>query len=98
MNDIQLTYKEFYLYVIIGGAILGALFGLIPLILGRRRNKARLGLYGFLASIVAGALAPLFAIIVTAIFSWVITRGGTSVQTNGTDSAAGSPAPNSDPE
>lgn len=74
MNDIELTYREFYLYVIIGGAILGALFGLIPLILGRKKNKSRLGVYGFLASIVAGAFAPLLAIIVTAIFSWMIIK------------------------
>ena len=74
MNDVELTYREFYLYVIIGGAILGALLGLIPLILGRRRGKARLGMYGFVASIVAGALAPLLAIIVTAVFSWMIMK------------------------
>ncbi len=74
MNDIELTYREFYLYVIIGGAILGALFGLIPLILGRRRNKARLGMYGFLASIVSGGIAPLLGIIVAAIFLWLIVK------------------------
>ena len=86
MNDIALTYRELYIYVIIGGAILGALFGLIPLILGRRRNKARLGMYGFLASIVTGALAPLFAIIVVAIFSWMIVKDK-PVQTNGVNGA-----------
>jgi hypothetical protein len=87
MNDIELTYREFYIYVIIGGAILGALFGLVPLILGRRRDKARLGLYGFLGSIVAGALAPLFAIVVAAIFSWIIVKGS-SAQTNGAGGTA----------
>jgi hypothetical protein len=75
MNDIELTYRQFFIYVVIGGAILGAIFGAIPLILGRRRNKARLGLYGFIASIVSGAIAPLLAIIVTAIFSFVILKG-----------------------
>lgn len=74
MNDIELTYREFYLYVIIGGAILGALFGLVPFVLGRRRNKSRLGLYGLLASIVAGGIAPLLAIIAAAIFSWMIVK------------------------
>ncbi|HUR98664.1 MAG TPA: hypothetical protein VMZ26_11420 [Pyrinomonadaceae bacterium] len=97
MNDIELTYREFYLYVIIGGAILGALFGLIPLILGRRRNKARLGLYGLLASIVAGALAPLFAIVVAAIFSWIIAKGK-PMQTDGADRTSGDTTANSDPE
>jgi MFS family permease len=74
MDDIALTYREFYLYVLIGGAILGALFGIIPLVLGRRRNKRRLGFYGFLASIVGGAIAPLLAVVITAIFSWLIVR------------------------
>jgi MFS family permease len=75
MNDVELSYREFYLYVIIGGAIFGALLGLIPLILGRRKNKKRLGFYGFLASIVGGAIAPLLAIVVTVVFSWLIAKG-----------------------
>lgn len=74
MNDIALTFREFYLYVIIGGAILGALFGLVPLILGRRRGKPAMGWYGLAASVVAGAFAPLLSLIVVAIFSWLIVR------------------------
>lgn len=74
MSDIQMTFREFYLYIIIGGAILGALLGLLPLLLGRRRGRAKLGLYGFIASIVAGALAPLLALIVAGIFSWLVVR------------------------
>lgn len=78
MNDIELTYRQFYLYVIIGGAILGALLGLIPFILGRRRNKGRLGLYGFLASTVGGAIAPLLGVVVAAIFLWLVLRDGSA--------------------
>ena len=74
MNEWQLTYSEFYLYVIIGGAIVGALLGLLPLLLGRRRNKARLGMYGFVASIVSGAIAPLLSILVGGVFSWLFVR------------------------
>jgi hypothetical protein len=92
MNDIELTYREFYLYVIIGGAILGALFGLIPLMLGRKRNKSRLGMYGFLASIVAGALAPLLSIIVTAIFSWMIVRKDAAPSQNGGEGTSATPS------
>jgi len=74
MSDIQLTFRELYIYVIIGGALLGALLGLVPLLLGRRRNKARLGLYGFIASIVGGAIAPLLALIVAGVFAWLVVR------------------------
>jgi len=92
MSDIQLTIREFYLYIIIGGAILGALFGLVPLLIGRRRGRARLGLYGFIASIVGGAIAPLLGLIVAGIFSWLVIRekpatGGTSSPDAGDDSA-----------
>jgi MFS family permease len=75
MNDIELTYRQFYLYVIIGGAMIGALLGIVPLILGRKRNKGRLGFYALIASTVAGAIAPLIAVVVTAAFSWVIVKG-----------------------
>ena len=74
MNDIEFTYREFYLYVIVGGAILGALLGLILLFLGRRKGQGRLGLYGFVASIVAGAIAPILSVVVVAIFAWMITK------------------------
>lgn len=89
MDDIALTYREFYLYVLIGGAILGALFGIIPLVLGRRRDKRRLGFYGFLASIVGGAIAPLLAVVITAIFSWLIVRKKPVGSDPGPDSTSG---------
>lgn len=74
MSDIRLTFGEFYIYVMIAGAILGALFGLVPLILGRRKNRTRLGVYGFIASIIGGAVAPLLGIIVAGIFFWLVIR------------------------
>ena len=74
MNDVQLTFREFYVYVMIAGAILGALFGLVPLIVGRRRDRKRLGVYGFIASIVGGAIAPLLGLIVAGIFFWLVVR------------------------
>ncbi len=74
MQDIELTFREFYVYAIIGGAILGALLGLIPLILGRRRNRGRLGFYGLAASTVGGAISPLLSIVAVAIFTWLVVR------------------------
>lgn len=96
MDDIALTYREFYIYVVIGGAILGALFGIIPLVLGRRRNKRHLGFYGLLASIIGGAIAPLLAIVITIIFSWLIVRGKPAASDSSPKAPSGSHDPTSE--
>ena len=90
MSEMQLTYQQFYIYIVIGGAILGALFGLIPLLVGRKRGRARLGVYGFIASIVGGAIAALLGLIVAGIFLWLVVRetpaqAGTSADPSNAD-------------
>lgn len=70
----ELTYTQFYIAVIVAQVIIGALLGLIPLIFGRKRNQKKLGGYGFLATLVAGILSPLAALIAALIFVWVIGR------------------------
>lgn len=66
--------REFLVYFFIGQVIFGAVLGLVPLILGRKRKQFRLGIYGFLATIVAGALSPLAAVIVACVFAWLVAR------------------------
>jgi hypothetical protein len=70
----ELTFSEFYVYVLIAQVVIAALIGLIPLIVGRRRSQNKLGTYGYLATLVAGVLSPLAALIVAVIFVWVIVR------------------------
>ena len=70
----QLTYTQFYLYIFIGQIILGILLGLIPFFLGRSRGKAFLGNWGLLASVIAGAISPLGALIAVGIFVWLIVK------------------------
>lgn len=74
MSDIRLTFGQAYLVGLIIGALLGAVLGLLPLILGKRRGRGRLGAYGFLASIVSGAVTPLLAILVAGLFTWLVVR------------------------
>jgi MFS family permease len=85
MNDILLSYRELYIYVMIAGAIVGALFGLVPLIIGRRKNRKRLGVYGFIASIVGGAIAPLLGMLVAGLFFWLVVREKPSTDDNRSD-------------
>jgi MFS family permease len=74
MEQIKLTYTEAILYLALFGIVIGILLGLIPLILGIRKKKRQYGIFGFIASIIGGAISPILAAIVVAIFTWLILR------------------------
>ena len=74
MEPIHLSLREYFLYIAIIGAAVGAVFGIVPLLLGIRRGRRRLGIIGFAASIIGGAIAPLLSIVVVAIFIWLIVK------------------------
>jgi len=69
--------------VLTGMFIGGALFGLIPLIVGRRKGQKELGARGLLscgiaAAVVGALISPLYAglsaILVCGVFTWMIFR------------------------
>jgi len=61
--------------LILFGAVAGLLFGLIPLILGIRKKRARLGATGLICSIIGGAISGIFlSIPVIAIFIYLILK------------------------
>ena len=71
--------------MMIGGA-LGVVIGLIPLITGIVKKNLKFGVFGFLGSILGGALLSLIlAIPVAVIFTWFIlrnARGNSELQVN----------------
>lgn len=75
----EITTTQLYTYVIIGQIIIGALLGLIPFFVGRSRGNARLGKYGFVATLIAGLLSPLAAVIAVVISVWMIIKRGPEV-------------------
>ena len=57
------------------GAALGLLFGLIPLILGFIKKERSYAVWGFLGSIIGGAISFIFVSVpVIAVFTWLILR------------------------
>ena len=61
---------------IIFGAVLGAIVGLIPLILGIVKKNLKIGALGFIGSIIGSAiLGLLLAIPIAAIFVYLIIKG-----------------------
>jgi hypothetical protein len=56
------------------GMGVGLVLGLIPLVLGMVKGRKKLAVWGFFASIAAGAAWSLFSLVTVIIFSWLILR------------------------
>ena len=74
MDPIKLNTREAILILTFIGLGVGFLFGLVPLIYGRIKGKARLGLIGFIVSIVAGAVWSILPLFVMLTFVFLILR------------------------
>lgn len=75
MDEVRLTMSQALLYVAIGGAAVGFLLGLVPLILGIVKKKVKTGVIGLIVSTLGGALLGVFiSIPAMAIFTWLILR------------------------
>ena len=71
MDPTNMTMTQTILF----GAAVGLVVGLVPLICGIVKGKAKLGIMGFAASIVGGSIfALLLAAPVSAVFTWLIFR------------------------
>ena len=70
-----MTTNEAILYIALFNIGLGILFGAIPLILGFIRKERSYAVFGFLGSVIGGAILGIFlSIPVAAIFTWLILR------------------------
>ena len=65
------------------GAAIGLILGLLPLIMGIIKGKAKLGIVGFLASIAGGSIfALLLALPISLVFTWLVFRKPKAVSEN----------------
>lgn len=74
MEPIRLNTREAVLFLTLVGIAVGVVFGLVPLIYGRIKGKFRLGLTGFVISIVAGAIWSILPLFVMITFVFLILR------------------------
>jgi len=74
MQQIRLNYWEAIFIATLIGIVIGILLGLIPLILGIRKGKKRLGVYALISSIVGGAISSILSLIIVGIFIWLILK------------------------
>ena len=75
MEQLKLTYNEIILYIAIANTILGMLLGSFPLITGIFLKNRKLGIYGFIISVIGGAiLGVLLSYPIAAVFTWLILK------------------------
>lgn len=71
MDPMSMTSMQRVLF----GAAVGLILGLLPLITGIVKGKAKVGIIGFLASIAGGSIfALLLALPISLIFTWLVFR------------------------
>jgi hypothetical protein len=67
----QITYNQ----LLIIGAIFGIVLGLVPLILGFKKQNIKMGIIGFISAVAVGIpFSFLGALPVAIIFTWLILR------------------------
>lgn len=74
MDPININTREAILLLTLVGIVIGFLLGLVPLIYGRMRGKARLGIIGMIVSIIAGAIWSILPLFVMLTFVFLIIR------------------------
>ena len=74
MDPIRLNTNEAIVYLTLIGAGIGLILGLVPLIYGRMKGKARLGVIGFGVSMLAGAIWSILPLFVMITFVFLIIR------------------------
>lgn len=73
-EPIRMSTREAMLLVMLIGITVGLVFGLVPLIYGRIKGKQKLGVIGFVVSIVAGAISGVLPLFVMITFVFLILR------------------------
>lgn len=75
MDPIHLTTREAFVYFVLINAAIGLVLGLIPLLFGYFNKRLRLGVFGFVAAIVGGAILGIFlSVPATIVFTWLVVR------------------------
>lgn len=68
------VYEQYFYYILIGGVVVGLLFGLIPLIFALKRKKKNFGIVAFFVSGILGGFSPLVALVAAIIFLILILK------------------------
>ncbi len=96
MEPWRFSTREAILILTLIGIGIGIVFGLVPLIYGRIKGKARLGLIGFVISVISGAIWSVLPLFVMITFVFLILRDKEPAELNRSDAEPSDPATGQD--
>ncbi len=68
-------FDTYFYYIIAGSLIFGVLIGLVPLLIGLRRGRRKLGFIGFVVTVVDSGISPILGVITAVVFTLVLVFG-----------------------
>ncbi|HVF48368.1 MAG TPA: hypothetical protein VNA17_12455 [Pyrinomonadaceae bacterium] len=74
-DQMRELYQQNFYFIVAAGVAIGLLLGAIPLALSIRRKKTKLAFLGLVLSAIAGGFSPLMALVVAAVFTFLVLRG-----------------------
>ncbi len=84
MEQINITPSEAIIYIAILNVIFGFFLGFFPLLVGLILKNRKLGIYGFIVSMIGGGILGIFlSYPIALVFTWIIIRR--SKEENGED-------------
>lgn len=82
MDPSKMTTQELMMYAALINAGIGLVLGLVPLILGFFKGRAKYGVIGFVSCLVGGAILGVILSIPSMIFfTWLVVRGAKGERT-----------------
>jgi hypothetical protein len=83
MDNIQITIEQARNYIILINIILGLLFGIFPLLTGIKMNNRKYGIFGFIGSVIGGAILGVFlSFPIAAVFTWLTLKNSVTSNTD----------------
>jgi len=75
MGQLNISYNELIFYTTLVNIALGFLFGSFPLICGLKMKNQKYGFFGFIGSVIGGALLGVFlSFPIAIVFTWLILK------------------------
>ncbi len=91
MEQLRRAYEEYYYYILAADIGIGLLLGLIPLILGIKKNQRNAGIIGLITSVIGGVMSPVLSILIVSIFVWLILRKSKNKETANAENSSETP-------